>query len=307
MLTSKSDRRSKKIVCLFGQIYLLINYRNRNGKKFKQINQTMAKKNSNQISLKEIYRSIFVSLFDRYHWSTRSSSLNIISFLFLLFTIFSAHFVRGEMLPPKTLTRVIAGFYSFHPVYETDKPAKIAGSERKKSLHLLHDQYGSDKTILSASSVRNIGDVQPKFVLDQHQSSKILSSQPEETITNEIDHHGLNNDDDKNIYPNYFTKISNDNRYKSDKSIKWSEINDSNEINHHFVDRMLKSYGKMAKKLAKQYGTKYNYPVDMLYVSSLNISSQFYFIIQIKFFLSSFLFSSPSRVRFLRFYSSIHL
>lgn len=162
----------------------------------------------------------------------------------------------SEPKPPKFLPRVIAGFYSFHPSYDTDIPAEIkttknkpnvvkqAASHQTRYFKQYQHQFSSAHHQYK-HQYRYPGDYREKF----HGSKKKLKSN--QSPFSSFNKHYSHPTYQKN---HYFPSTS---WVSHAPTPHW-------EVMSHF----LKSYITLAQKLAIFYGTKYNYPINTLYVSS---------------------------------------
>ncbi len=78
------------------------------------------------------------------HFCWRAALVEVVVMMMMMLFLFN-HMAAGQLLPPpKKLHRVIAGFYAYHPSYDTDKKAPIASTNKHSptvvSPPLLYDQ-----------------------------------------------------------------------------------------------------------------------------------------------------------------------
>jgi len=154
--------------------------------------------------------------------------------------------------PPKRLHRVIAGFYAYHPSYESDKPAPIktvkSASKNTVQYHYHHQhqhqdhgdhyayQYGYGKNLKSGNQHK------PKHHMGYYSKSKSKSKKVQKE-------YGGGGGGHHHYYHHHH--------------------------GYHYVpfwgtfSKLFDAYIELARKLAEHYGHKYNYPVNLLYVREL--------------------------------------
>ncbi|KAH9414414.1 hypothetical protein DERP_014435 [Dermatophagoides pteronyssinus] len=173
--------------------------------------------------------SIYQKMFSLKFYSS-SSSLSCTSTLLIIITIIfwrirlsSTILFGGVKMVPKFLPRVVAGFYSLHPAYESDIPAPIASISSPSSIR--QPQFSASTYSHHKNNYQYIGQQQQQKIKHRHKV--------------------------KYRKPNYHKQ----NQYRPSN---YHMI----RLNPHIVD----NYMLIAKQLAIHYGTKYQYPVDILYV-----------------------------------------
>nr|XP_027197565.1 uncharacterized protein LOC113791913 [Dermatophagoides pteronyssinus] len=163
--------------------------------------------------------------------SYTSTLLIIITIIFWRIRLSSAILFGGVKMVPKFLPRVVAGFYSLHPAYESDIPAPIASISSPSSLSSIRQpQFSASTYSHHKNNYQYIGQQQQQKIKHRHKV--------------------------KYRKPNYHKQ----NQYRPSN---YHMI----RLNPHIVD----NYMLIAKQLAIHYGTKYQYPVDILYDQIIRI------------------------------------
>lgn len=178
------------------------------------------------------------------------STLSSLLFAIIIYVHFNQNIIlttiadnNDDPKPPKYSPRIVAGYYSFHPVYDTDVPAVVKTLEPAPSIHY-HFYTKQNETILLAKNQlfkSKIGKQRKK----KRRKYRLKYEKPDQTFIEQY-----------HVGDFYLPQI--------------------------YLQTIYVDYLKIAKTLAKIYGKKYNYPIDILYVSiifihfSSNICSCFF-------------------------------
>lgn len=166
------------------------------------------------------------------------STLSSLLFAIIIYVHFNQNIIHITMAhnndddpkPPKYSPRIVAGYYSFHPVYDTDVPAVVKTLEPATSIHY-HFYTKQNETILSATNQL----FQSKFVKYRKKKRRKYRLKYKKTKTHQ-------------------------------PSIEQYHV-DQLYLPQIYLHKIYVDYLKIARSMAKVYGKKYNYPIDILYVS----------------------------------------
>ena len=191
--------------------------------------------------------------------------------------------VRCELKPPKKLHRVVAGFYNYHPSYDTDKPAMIKSTkpvlnflESKPKIyhfhkfHQEHDHGGN----------YNYHDYLNKGIKVNSEPDYPAKPKKYQTGYSHYKTH-YSKYKDKSVKIGSYTGK---NGSKTKGKIKGNNNNNNNNMGHHhyryqhhhqryyvsywpYFSKLFETYILLARQMAEYYGAKYHYPVNLLYVS----------------------------------------
>lgn len=215
----------------------------------------------------------------------------------------------GQLLPPpKKLHRVIAGFYAYHPSYDTDKKAPIASTNKHSPTIasppiLYQDQHSA---ALPAKAVR-VKEQQPAKGESQKNAIHYHKFHAEHNHGGDYSRYHHTRDSERK--PKYqagkgyhLYKSSHTSKYKKVKKVKEYEKkyvktstkyksshyhkSKTTHSKHHkggyttggshgylppnwpYLSKVYEEYLVLARKMAEYYGHKYGYPAHLLYVSS---------------------------------------
>lgn len=233
-----------------------------------------------------------------FHW-TRVLVTVLVVILFL-----GDHKATGQLLPPpKKLHRVIAGFYAYHPSYDSDKKAPIASTNKHSP------------TIASPPLLYHHPPTTTKHHPSKGESQKNAihyhKYHAEHNLGDKYKYHQHIRDSERPKYHDgkgyHLYKSSHTTKYKKVKKVKEYEKKyvktstkyksshyhkGSKKAHYHehkggyttggfytggshghlppnwpYLSKVYEGYMVLARKMAEYYGHKYNYPPHLLYVS----------------------------------------
>ena len=155
--------------------------------------------------------------------------------LMMIFIVIQS--VNSVLPPPKKLHRVVAGFYSFHPVYDNDKPAAIASTKN----YVYKNPYKN-----------NIEHHHFHYTPTHHHYENDMK------LNNLVKNAQIIKGKHRNM-PNKYS-------LNGRKATRW-------EYSQYVygVSQLFQHYLTLARQLALHYGHKYHYEPNLLYVSIISI------------------------------------